>query len=163
MTRVHRICTGCMSTIQLARVLLNRATRVACFWTRLSVSWRFMASVRVVVSIFEAQRRWLESWHCDVSSSGEGDAENETADLLRVLQFDIKHIQAKWSYIPLIHITPYCWWLKSCTSWYGKYIPLWISTTEREDLGALQTSLMVIFVSKTWTWVLAFCKSLLFL
>lgn len=66
-----------------------------------------MASVRVVVSIFEAQRRWLESWHCDVSSSSEGEAEHGTADLLRVLQFDIKHREAKWSYIPLIHITPY--------------------------------------------------------
>ena len=53
------------------------------------------------------------------------------------------------------------------TSRHGNFddlfkIPLWISRTEREDLGALQTSLRVIFVSKTWTWILAFCKSLLF-
>ena len=69
MTRVHRICTGCMSTIQLARVLLNRATRVACFWTRLSVSSRFMASVRVVVSLYPFLRPSEDNWNPGIVTS----------------------------------------------------------------------------------------------
>ena len=111
-----------MSTIQLARVLLNRATRVACFWIRLSVSWRFMASVRVVVSIFlrpseddwnpgivtslhPVKAKWkMEQQICSEFYSSTSNTGRQS------------EVTSHWSIF-----TPYCWWLKSCTSWYGKY------------------------------------------
>ena len=66
MTRVHRICTGCMSTIQLARVLLNWAMRVA--YCGLDFQFRHV-SWRAFVSLYPFLRPSEDDWNPGIVTS----------------------------------------------------------------------------------------------